>query len=544
MLPSRRRAKVASTKAVFTALEPLEPRQLLAGDLTGVFAPLATTSLPSGTSIPVSFTLENPGDASISGKMKVNFLLSSDAAADPGDKVLLSRKLSGSLAAGDDATFNLNLPIPSSAVAGNYRIITVLDVDGQIVEGDEGNNTIASDAFDVTQPDYNLNATVSSITVLPAYLSGTTPKGVVRIEVTNTGTTKLPKKQNIQVQIFARPNDATDNTQDILIDTLPKNALPNLGAGKSKKITRLVPLHTQSGKIKTPLADGTYKLVAVIDSAGELAETNEADNTAIMPDTFKLAPSFQDAAITNLTTFFKNGAGDNNDKGKFGVVLRNLGNAFIKGTADLNVYATLNGILDDAKILVGKLDNQKLNIKPGNLGKYKVPVQLTDSLEAGNYQFVVNIEDTQAWADFDPSNNTRVAPEVIGITEVPGILGNLGNTLTLTMTKSETTTTPAPVIGSFTVYSEEGTFVDSKGNVGTYIYVLNSVIKFATFTVSATNISGTGANLQLYHKGKQTKPLGGHSLVFSDTTGPDGSWLGAVRASFIDTLKKGRFDVL
>lgn len=114
----------------------------------------------------------------------------------------------------------------------------------------------------------DLTASIGAITIPPAVVAGAVARGKVPIVVTNAGPGTVPKGQKIDVDIVARPNDGTP---DVLLTTLHNQSVSKLKAGGTKKINGKVTLPTS-------FAQGAYQIVARIDSANALAESDETNN--------------------------------------------------------------------------------------------------------------------------------------------------------------------------------------------------------------------------------------------------------------------------
>src|SRR5687768_8087112 len=123
--PSRTRRRTCGLVGV----EPLEPRQLLAADLTGSFGDLAPLTLAQGTSQAVTVTLDNAGDAEAApaGGFTVNVFASADGVLDESDRQLGTATQTAAIAAGGTVDLPVTLSVPADLAAGSYTLIASVD---------------------------------------------------------------------------------------------------------------------------------------------------------------------------------------------------------------------------------------------------------------------------------------------------------------------------------------------------------------------------------------------------------------------------------
>ena len=192
----------------------------------------------------------------------MTFFIVSDATA---DSVLLGTRTLGALSGHGTSTLTTSLPIPASLpVPAAYRVMAVLDSAQQQTELDESNNTLTSSSIAVTP--YRPDLTVTDL-VLPAKAQAGRPLAI-RHTVRNVGNAPAGA---FAVRFFLSSDDTLDGG-DVLLGSRNVAAL---GAGvSSTAITTL----TLPGNTSVP---GTYRVIALIDAAGQVAELNETNNTAV-----------------------------------------------------------------------------------------------------------------------------------------------------------------------------------------------------------------------------------------------------------------------
>jgi hypothetical protein len=290
------KARRRYTRAVNRGLEILEPRHLLTADLTGIFL-TAPASVFSATKQAVTVRVTNSGDIKASGSLAIAFYAAPDGTTfDPATALSVGRVTkSASILPGGTLDVNCTVTVSAALSAGTYRLYAVLDADNKIPESDETNNVVQSETFAVAQPDYNLVTAFDSHTSLrPSILDAQKTDATVRVVITNSsgGTATLPSGQKVAVQVVARPVDATDDSQDVVLNR--SSTLANVGS--------LKPGHTRTLSIgirfPATLADGSYDIIVKVDTANALAETNETDNQATLDQSVLVAPPFTDPKLT------------------------------------------------------------------------------------------------------------------------------------------------------------------------------------------------------------------------------------------------------
>ena len=101
-----------------------------------------------------------------------------------------------------------------------------------------------------------------------------------QIIVTNFGSDATAFKQVIDIEIYLRPCDAIDESEDVLVMNLTDKSVSNLRPNRSKKV---------NATLNVPeLNHDDYKLVALIDSEDTVEELNEDNNMNVSNTCFEL----------------------------------------------------------------------------------------------------------------------------------------------------------------------------------------------------------------------------------------------------------------
>jgi hypothetical protein len=319
-MPRTKRHGLPSS-ANFASLEALEPRALLAADLT---AAIDSAKLPAetisgdGTKITVPVIITNAGPDALPAGSVADIRLSlrpADAADSSQDIELLTieDKPLGTLKAGKTKKVTSKVLLPAGVDTGNYVIVAEVDTGAQVAESDDSNNAATSNPIAVTEGFVNLTATLVSETLPTAITEGDSVKAVVVVNVNNAGNIALPKGQTIALRLVADP---TGEGEDVELATIPNQSISKLKPGLAKKVTFKLNA--------TPAIEGEHQIKVVVDTGNAVAESNEGDNTLTLPDALTASPytSILGGDRGNIFKFKKTG-GQSIGAGEFRTVSEN-----------------------------------------------------------------------------------------------------------------------------------------------------------------------------------------------------------------------------
>src|SRR5688572_3699000 len=132
-------------------LEPLEPRVLLAADLSGLVTAhsLQDPSVPTNAES-ATVQVQNIGNQRANATTQVAVYASLDTTLD-GSDVLLGTSNTNALNAGQSRNVNVNLAMPNTLAPGTYHLLTRVDNTNVIAEGTAGeaNNIMTGPSFGV-----------------------------------------------------------------------------------------------------------------------------------------------------------------------------------------------------------------------------------------------------------------------------------------------------------------------------------------------------------------------------------------------------------
>lgn len=362
-------------------------------DLTGVFTrDTLPATIVQGADGRLSLLLVNEGNDRVRGRMNVDFYLSLDGTVGAGD-ILIGQAADYyvDLFPGRTTTCTVTAVVPDAAAPGVYNVLAFIDATNVFDEENELNNTVASGTVQIVAPGMDLSAAFTQMTLPATALPGDT--GRVALQVTNNGNIDVTTPIRIELYLST---DGTVGAGDVLLGAVD-DWTTNLGAGESRTFRTTV-----------TIPDGTaaddYQVLAVVDVANVVAEFNELNNQANSAAGVQLDAPFVDLTaapgVVNLP-----GTAVPGDHGSFRVVIVNIGNIPAVGDIDVQVYASIDGTLDGADILVAEVDGRSVNIDANGAAVVNIPVTLTSALLPATYNWLVSIDSGNAIAESNEGNN-------------------------------------------------------------------------------------------------------------------------------------------
>jgi subtilase family serine protease len=205
-----------------------------------------------GATILVSDTTVNQGD-STAGASTTSFYLSADKNFSSKDRYLGSRAIP-LLGPGQTHAGSTAIVIPPNTAAGDYQLFAVADGDNAISETNEANNALRK-SIKITRPDL----TISALTAPGSAQAGSTVS--VTDSTKNAGLAGAP---GTTTGFYLKKS----GTADLFVGS---RAVPELAPGQTSTAASSVTIPPG-----TPA--GTYSLMAVADSGGNVFESSETNN--------------------------------------------------------------------------------------------------------------------------------------------------------------------------------------------------------------------------------------------------------------------------
>ncbi|MBS71595.1 MAG: hypothetical protein CMO20_01395 [Thermoplasmata archaeon] len=232
--------------------------ELTVQDCTPELQPTSITgpnSAISGQTITISYGVENTGlgDAN---NVPIDMFLSSDSTITTSDTHLGADSIT--ISSSGSITDSLVVTVPSNVNAGCWYYGIIVDTNNAIIEQNENNNDMASsNQVCILQPNLRI---VSVSSPGPSTLGQSIELNVI---VENSGGANAGRHQlGISFEVV-QPN----GQPDIFVEEVN---ITSLSANSNTQITRTVQLPTNPA--------GSYRILAVIDYAGLIAESDENDN--------------------------------------------------------------------------------------------------------------------------------------------------------------------------------------------------------------------------------------------------------------------------
>jgi subtilase family serine protease len=218
--------------------------------------------------------------------------------------------------------------------------------------------------------------------------------GTVRLKITNTSSSTFTGP--LKIDLYASTT-GTATASDTLL-TSSTLASVTLRAGASK-IIRLKFAYSNS-------LDGTYYITAAITATG----TDTAPATVTSPNKMSISSAKVDLATTFASSLPINvtpGVGED-----LLVNVENDGNVTAKGTLQLKLYASADGVIDNNDQLLVNLPAKQINIKAGHSITFKIHFVPPLGMAAGSYKLIAQAASSTSPADANPDNDVAVATTI------------------------------------------------------------------------------------------------------------------------------------
>lgn len=235
-------------------------------------------------SISITNVLSNVGIGD-AGSFSYRLFLSADALITTGDTAIATGSAFGALAAGQSVTNVTLASIPAGVLAGVYYFGAIVDHGGQIVESNESNNATAAAATVLVT--YGPDLTVQAV-------RGPSSAGTAQsVQLTNVfANLGVGEVGSFGYAVYLSA-DTTISTADVVLATATQFGFLNPGQTMTNSLLVAIP----SGQ-----AAGQYYFGTVVDAAGQLAESNENNNTAISgPVAISVGPDLTVLSVSGPT---------------------------------------------------------------------------------------------------------------------------------------------------------------------------------------------------------------------------------------------------
>ncbi|HDQ45232.1 MAG TPA: hypothetical protein ENN17_07040, partial [bacterium] len=233
--------------------------------LTGLT--LSTTDWVKGNEVTATVTVTNQGRVPAASH-RTRLYLSADQTIDPGDDPLGIIPISFSeIGALSSQTLTQTFTVTTGLPEGFGYVGAIVDIDGEVEETDEGNNTTGPTVqVEVRPGDPDLVWTHLEVSTTQWTVGG--PDVTVRLTETNQGQTATTV--NHTTQLYLSTDQIIDEDTDWKLDS-DNLTFGILSPGQTETIT-------QSVSIPIDLPSGTYSIGAFVDAGRVVTESDEDNN--------------------------------------------------------------------------------------------------------------------------------------------------------------------------------------------------------------------------------------------------------------------------
>lgn len=343
------------------------------------------------------------------GSSQLTFVVSLSAAVDMDVQVDFGTADGTAIAGVDYTTASGILTIPAGQLSAmiNVQVFPDQDIEqnetmqimisgaaNAVVTGSQAMGTILND-------DPGPDLSVVFATAFPSSVIGGA-KGSATVRVTNNG--ELPATGAAGIKLFASADGVLDGGDVEIAVPAAKPLKLKPGASKTLKLKFVYP---------ATVPDGSYYLLATVNSDQSVAETNFDNNVGASAALVMIARPFVDLTgvlATPVSPWTVGGTGT------AAVVFRNLGNTSFKSQVLVRFYASSDAAHDGSDLqLVTKA--VRLSLKPAQAKTARFKLPISPDLMAGSYRLIVEIDTSASGAtDANLANNVFVTDELIAAT--------------------------------------------------------------------------------------------------------------------------------
>jgi uncharacterized membrane protein YgcG len=385
--------------------------QVGAPDLT-ITAGSADTSADIGTNMNVSFTVGNDGTSAAPENWTDTVYLTPHGDDNIADAVYHADFAhTGGLANGDSYTDTEQLAIPLSLATGSYDVIIVTDSANTQPETNENNNTFDAGTVQIVAPDLTITTASGPSTGAPG---GT---ATLNWTVKNNGG-GATISSNWYDSVYYSPDGQLDDAIYLNSSYTPTVPLAG-GASYNQSLTVSIPNSAVSGT-------GYY--IIITDAGNNVTESNESNNTYILPITI---------AVPDLTVTTASGptSGAPGGTATINWTVKNIGGGStsnISGWYD-SVYYSPDGQLGDA-IFLNDISTPTAPLAAGASYNQSLNVTIPNSAVDGTGYFIVLTDVGNSVIETNENNNTYSVPITIAAPD-----------LTITTASAPTTGSPGGI---------------------------------------------------------------------------------------------------
>jgi len=343
----------------------------------------------------IRVNIENQGEVQVTGSIDLDIYISASGTLDGSETLVASYTNQNIfLNANQSTTLFKFITLPMELSTDDYYLVADLDSNNDVTESNESNNEAPSTStIQVTEAFVDLSVSINQRSWTEA-LGG--DRGLLFINVVNQGNTIARGTTNIT--IYNSTDENLDGADTLLAELTNQNIY--LLPGMTRLFFSFVTL-----PVGLPTAD--YYLLAQIEPTLTLNDTNNSNNIAASN------PINIQEAVVDLSGEFKLITFQNQiiagNLGIFLISVQNGGNVAATGQIDLELWISSDGTLDGAGDYLlpslNSLSQQRVFARPGFSQYYFAIVNFPDTVPAGTYQFIVNIDSSNDITETNETNN-------------------------------------------------------------------------------------------------------------------------------------------
>lgn len=378
------------------------PKGIVSGAEKQINVPIKITNAGN-----LGFDLDQTVDVKVVARPALNI-------DDDKDDVLLAFSQGNSLAQlapGTAMELNIEGKLPPTLAKGTYTLRVMIDPTNRIKEAIETNNTaMLLEPISVLAKVVDLEGQLMEARAPRRVISGESPLLVMPVRVTNSGSVPFASDAAaIDLKLVARPDDALDQTGDIVLKHIKDRPISGLAPGQSM----IVNLDTQ---LPTDMQHGRFKLIALVDSGNAIEEADETNNAPEYEATMAVEKPFVDlvAGIVTLRPARAIVSGSDHVL-TVPVKVANAGNVRpdAKVSVSIRVSGRPLGALDKATndVELGVIKDLNLgDLEPGTERMFQAQAKFPARMPAGKYVLVAHVDCEAAVVEPNDENNFAVAP--------------------------------------------------------------------------------------------------------------------------------------
>lgn len=341
----------------------------------------------------VLVTVVNSGATGTRTRFGVTLYASSDSTLDTSSDMFLGAQVFKKLAAGATDTEEMQFIVPGGLAEGEYTIYAVVDGLNVVPESNESNNTSPGVVVTVETASLDLAGNITRLTLDDAIVTGVRERGHVKLDFTNLGDDQFIPGQKVHIRAYLRPEGAVDGSGDIAISREVQHSLARLSNDRPKNVSFAL-------EVPASAAAGDYRLFVKLDSANEIAESNELNNMLFADGLFVIAAPFVDLAISGSASLHGSPV-RTTIRGAYS--LNNLGNVSARGQTTVE-FVLVNG--EGVETILTPTVTKRVSLAAGRSSSQSRATYALPTGLSGTYSVLARLVGVSGFTETVTANNT------------------------------------------------------------------------------------------------------------------------------------------